>query len=103
MEMYIVKTLIRRERHDLGLHCFHKPIILYKPINFWNDRNNRQTYMFLSVISFLKDTRKINFQFLSSIVVTLVFQVYCNDPKFSDRSMWANSADPDQTAPTEAV
>ena len=24
---------------------------------------------------------------------------YCNDPKFSDRYTWANSADPDQTAP----
>ena len=25
---------------------------------------------------------------------------YRNDPKFSDRYVWANSADPDQTAPT---
>ena len=24
---------------------------------------------------------------------------YRNDPKFSDRYAWANSADPDQTAP----
>ena len=24
---------------------------------------------------------------------------YCHDPKFSDRYAWANSADPDQTAP----
>ena len=24
---------------------------------------------------------------------------YCNDPKFSDRQVWANSVDPDQTAP----
>ena len=24
---------------------------------------------------------------------------YCNYPKFSDRYVWANSADPDQTAP----
>ena len=28
---------------------------------------------------------------------------YRNDPKFSDRSVWANSADPDLTAPTGAV
>ena len=28
---------------------------------------------------------------------------YRNDPKFSDRYAWANSADPDQTAPREAV
>ena len=28
---------------------------------------------------------------------------YRNDPKFSDRYAWANSADPDQTAPTGAV
>ena len=26
-------------------------------------------------------------------------QKYRNDPKFSDRYTWANSADPDQTAP----
>ena len=24
---------------------------------------------------------------------------YHNDPKFSDRKVWANSVDPDQTAP----
>ena len=23
--------------------------------------------------------------------------IYCNDPKFSDRQVWANSAAPDQT------
>ena len=28
---------------------------------------------------------------------------YRNDPKFSDRLIWANSADPDQTAPRGAV
>ena len=28
---------------------------------------------------------------------------YGNDPKFSDRYIWANSADPDQTAPRGAV
>ena len=28
---------------------------------------------------------------------------YHNDPKFSDRLIWANSADPDQTAPSGAV
>ena len=30
-------------------------------------------------------------------------QIYRNDPKFSDRHVWANSADPDQTAPKGAV
>ena len=25
-------------------------------------------------------------------------QIYCNDPKFSDRQVWGNSVDPDQTA-----
>ena len=29
--------------------------------------------------------------------------VYRNDPKFLDRQVWANSADPDQTAPRGAV
>ena len=26
-----------------------------------------------------------------------------NDPKFSDRQVWANSADPDQTAPDQVL
>ena len=40
---------------------------------------------------------------------TVIFQMpsltlgYRNDPKFSDRYAWANSADPDQTAPRGAV
>ena len=29
----------------------------------------------------------------------ICLQKYRNDPKFSDRYAWANSADPDQTAP----
>ena len=33
----------------------------------------------------------------------VLFRAYCNDPKFSDRSAWANSADPDQTGPRGAV
>ena len=33
-----------------------------------------------------------------------IFQTkYRNDPKFSDRQVWANSVDPDQTAPRGAV
>ena len=29
--------------------------------------------------------------------------VYRNDPKFADRYSWANSADPDQTAPDQGL
>ena len=32
-----------------------------------------------------------------------VTDTYRNDPKFSDRQAWANSVDPDQTAPRGAV
>ena len=32
-----------------------------------------------------------------------IYVVYCNDPKFSDRQVWTNSADPDQTAPRASV
>ena len=32
-----------------------------------------------------------------------VYPTYRNDPKFSDRQFWANSADPDQTAPRVGV
>ena len=29
--------------------------------------------------------------------------IYRNDPKFMDRSVWANSSDPDQTAPFRSI
>ena len=35
--------------------------------------------------------------------ISWVFQRYCNDPKFLDRYAWANSADPDQTAPLQTM
>ena len=34
---------------------------------------------------------------------TCILFYYRNDPKFSDTQFWANSADPDQTAPRGAV
>ena len=37
------------------------------------------------------------------LYVKHIFFKYSNDPKFSDRKVWANSADPDQTAPRGAV
>ena len=33
----------------------------------------------------------------------IIIAIYRNDPKFSDRYAWANSADPDQTGPLGAV
>ena len=38
-------------------------------------------------------------------VLTLMFGIvqYRNDPKFSDRQVWVNSVDPDQTAPRGTV
>ena len=37
------------------------------------------------------------------LLLYFFFFKYRNDPKFSDRQFWANSADPDQTAPRGAV
>ena len=37
------------------------------------------------------------------LMVEAKLEMYHNDPKFSDRYAWANSADPDQTAPRGAV
>ena len=39
----------------------------------------------------------------SDVVCAQVGIMYRNDPKFLDRQVWANSADPDQTAPRGAV
>ena len=40
---------------------------------------------------------------LAIIVMVIISIYYRNVPKFSDRQVWANSADPDQTAPRGAV
>ena len=37
------------------------------------------------------------------MLMNILRQTYRNDPKFSDRDAWANSADLDQTAPLGAV
>ena len=39
---------------------------------------------------------------ISEPIDALIYN-YRNVPKFSDRQVWANSADPDQTAPRGAV
>ena len=36
-------------------------------------------------------------------LIIIKYPTYRNDPKFSDRYAWANSADPDQTAPRGVV
>ena len=40
---------------------------------------------------------------LFMLICPKTFTVYRNVPKFLDRQVWANSADPDQTAPRGAV
>ena len=41
---------------------------------------------------------------LQNLLKAVPYTASChNDPKFSDRQVWANSVDPDQTAPLGAV
>ena len=40
---------------------------------------------------------------LGDLTKMATMQIYRNDLKFSDTQVWANSADPDQTAPRGAV
>ena len=49
--------------------------------------------------NFAKDAKLPPFAKLAaSLYELLVFFLYRNDPYFSDRMVWANSTDPDQTA-----
>ena len=50
----------------------------------------------------LKEESDLSLHCLLALICTKTSE-YRNDPKFSDRSAWANSADPDQTAPRGAV
>ena len=40
---------------------------------------------------------------VNGTTVYVKFLSYRNEPKFSDRWVWANSADPNQTAPRGAI
>ena len=42
-------------------------------------------------------------QILHKLRLTGICSVYRNFPKFSDRQVWANSVDPDQTAPSSLI
>ena len=52
----------------------------------------------------LEDTNSLDgAQIMGTLLKIKQIMWYRNDPKFSDRYVWANSADPDQTAPRGAV
>ena len=42
-------------------------------------------------------------EFCNRFLCIILTYVYRNNPKFLDRQVWANSVDPDQTAPRGAV
>ena len=48
-------------------------------------------------------TPKTGFLVTGSVMELEEGPYYRNDPKFSDRYAWANSADPDQTAPRGVI
>ena len=45
----------------------------------------------------------LHFYFCKYLLYFLIKHCYRNVPKFSDRQVWANSADPDQTAPISLI
>ena len=73
-------NLIQSDSSDSTEDQYTCIILLQKEINFWFPWHSlcKKTYR-LTIIN------------------------YSNDPKFSDRYAWTNSADPDQTAPRGAV
>ena len=46
---------------------------------------------------------KVTYNFKEIYLILNESGIYRNDPKFSDRYAWANSADPDQTAPDQGL
>ena len=69
---------------------------------------NRETFSFCCIIfprlhaSISEDYFRVDPASMTCLFSTH-FDVYRNDPKFWDIKVWANSADPDQTAPRGAV
>ena len=65
--------------------------------------NDTTTLKKLLLSGFLP-VRMLTSQNKSRVVILGIWTArYRNDPKFSDRYAWANSADPDQTAPSSLI
>ena len=52
---------------------------------------------------FMEDVKNHNLMTWLFCSLSFLYVAYRNDPKFSDRQVWANSADPDQMAPRGVV
>ena len=68
--------------HDYRTHCIHKYIMMVKLAQI-------SACLFAGLPGILP-----------IVYIFMEKYYYRNDPKFSDRQAWANSADPDQTAPS---
>ena len=52
---------------------------------------------------FMENLQTLSFKYQIFATLIRLVMLYCNDPKFLHRLVWANSADQDQTAPRGAV
>ena len=77
----------------LCIHILWSPVLLLVWFLFYGPSTHFTSFRALSVTLTTLFLAKPPRQFIST---------YCNDPKFSDRYAWANSADPDQTTPKGA-
>ena len=68
-----------------------------------NSLDGAQSIMHLKLQCMVTSPAKVGIESIPSVQLGFGYTGYHNDPKFSDRYAWANSADPDQTAPRGAV
>lgn len=70
---------------------------------FWDMKGSLRRFLPLHGAPLGKDAIYRNVSFFCHKSVDKSFVCYPNDPKFSDRPVWENKADPDQTAYGGAV
>ena len=87
---------------NLSIKFVTKKAARFAPESYhtWTSQKNIHQYVNISLLIKLYCFTVISCQIL--LILYMIF-IYHNDPKFSDRYAWANSADPDQTAPRGAV
>ena len=105
--MLIHKCLPVRFHKMKGLYWYLKtlwPNFTNFPNSPHNNINSNCTIMDNATVrhGILNNKRKV-YAVIFTLATNLFWTNYRNDPKFSDRYSWANSVDPDQTAPRGAV
>ena len=96
-------TRVSHDSREIFLRASHDSLETFVRVSHDARANFNQFYfsqLSLEMVLFMSHICRIVRDICDDLATVLRFS---NDPKFSDRQVWTNSADPDQTAPRSSL